>query len=177
MRQIYVTVGSVKGYIRLMQNLDDVTGHPQRVFIEKRVDIIKFFDDYGAEATGRAFGKSRSTIYLWKQKLKQAGGRLSALALGDRAPRNKRRRVVPPFMERFIVEYRSVHPGADKTTITPALSTACISHGIKPVSESTVGRIIHDLKEKSRIPKSTKISLNGRTAAWKRGGSGRGFLS
>ena len=51
----------------------------------------------------------------------------------------------------------------DKTTITPALSTACQRQGIKPVSESTVGRIIHDLKERGRIPGSRKISINGRS--------------
>ena len=97
MRQVYVATWSVKGYSRVMKYLDDITSHPQRECIEKRVEIIKFFDDYGKEATRRAFGKSRSSIYLWKQKLKKAGGKLSALAPGDRAPKNKRHRIVPPL--------------------------------------------------------------------------------
>jgi len=156
-------MGSVKGYIHLMKLLDDVTGHPQREIIEKRIEIIKFFDEFGEEATRRAFGKSRSTIYLWKQKLKKADGRISVLALGDRSPMRKRRRVINSFIEHFIIEYRTKHPGVDKTTIAPALTVACQHAGIKPVSESTVGRIIHDLKENRKLPAFRKISFNSRT--------------
>ena len=146
-----------------MQLINNILDHPQRESIEQRIKIIEFCNEFGFEATKRAFGKSRSTIYLWKQKLKQAGGKLSALAPGDRTPLRKRHRVVDPFIERFIVEYRTAHPGVDKSTIIPALSVACASQGIKSVSESTVGRIIHDLKEKGRLPKWNRISLNGRT--------------
>jgi hypothetical protein len=144
-----------------MQYFNDVFEHPKREAIEQRLEIIKFFDDYGALATKRAFGKSRSTIYLWKQKLKKTSGKLSALAPGDRSPKNKRHRIVSTFIERFIMEYRTSHPGADKTTITPALTDACTREEIKPVSESTVGRIIRDLKNKGRLPYSNKISIRG----------------
>ena len=165
MKQVYVATWSVKGYSRVMKLLYDTASHPQRECIEERVNIIRFFDDYGAEATKRAFGKSRSTIYLWKQKLKESGGKLSALAPGNRAPKRRRRRVVPPFIEHFIVDYRTAHPGVDKATITPALRLACTSAGVPPVSESTVGRMITDLKTKGRLPKSNKVTLNGRTGA------------
>jgi putative transposase len=162
-KQIYIAVSSVNGYSHVMKYLDDITSDPQRECIEQRVEIIKFFDDYGEDATRRAFGKSRSTVYLWKQKLKRAGGRLSALAQGNRAPIRKRRRIVDPFVQDFIIRYRTAHPRADKATITPALAVACESAGVRPVSESTVGRIIHDLKEKHLIPKATKLSINGRS--------------
>ena len=145
-----------------MRYFNDIDDHPKRAVIEQRLAIIRFFDDYGAEATWRAFGKSRSTIFLWKQKLNKSRGRLSALAPGDKAPIHKRKRSVHPFILDFILKYRSDHPGVDKTTITPALITACQRAGIKPVSESTVGRIIHDLKEKGRLPKSTKVTINAR---------------
>ena len=148
-----------------MQFINNILDHPKRESIEKRLEIIKFCDEFGFKATKRAFGKSRSTIYLWKQKLKKSGGKLSSLAPGDRAPKNKRHRVVHPFIEHFIVEYRIAHPGADKTTITPALAAACASHGVKPVSESSVGRIIHDLKITGKLPRSNKITINGRTGA------------
>lgn len=166
MKQIYIAVSSINGYSHVMKYLDDITSDPQRECIEQRVEIIKFFDDYGEDATRRAFGKSRSTVYLWKQKLKQAGGKLSALAPGNRAPIRKRRRIVDPFVRDFIIRYRTAHPRADKTTITPALAAACESAGVRPVSESTVGRIIHDLKERRLIPKATKLSINGRVGGW-----------
>jgi transposase InsO family protein len=146
-----------------MQHVSDIFDHPKRNAIEKRVEIIGFFEDYGEEATRRAFGKSRSTVYLWKQKLKRTGGKLSSLAPKDKTPIRKRHRIVHPLVERFIVGYRTAHPGADKTTITPALTTECIRQGVRPVSESTVGRIIHDLKARGKLPRSSKISINGRT--------------
>lgn len=144
-----------------MKYVHDVLDHPKRESIEQRLEIIKFCDEFGFKATRRAFGKSRSTLYLWKQKLKKGGGKLSSLAPGDRTPKNKRHRVVHPFIERFIMDYRSAYPGADKTTITPALAAACSREGIKPVSESSVGRIIRDLKSRGRLPCSNKISIRG----------------
>jgi len=163
MKQIYIASYFRNGYSRFMQFINNILDHPKRETIEKRVEIIKFSDEFGFEATRRAFGKSRSTIYLWKQKLKKGDSKLSALAPGDRTPLRKRHRLVNPFIEHFIINYRSAHPGADKATITPALRAACFGQGINPVSESTVGRLIHDLKEKGQIAKANKISLNGRT--------------
>ncbi len=163
MKQIYIASYFRNGYSRFMKYVRDFLDHPKRESIERRLEIIQFFEEFGTEATRRAFGQSRSTIYLWKQKLRQAGGKLSALAPGDKTPIHKRKRVVHPFIERFIIEYRTNHPGVDKATITPALSTACRLASIKPVSESTVGRILHHLKERGRIPTSRKISINGRS--------------
>ena len=147
MKQIYIASYFRSGYSRFMQFINNILDHPQRESIEKRLEIIRFYDEFGFEATRWAFGKGRSTIYLWKQKLKRGDGKLSTLAPGDRTPLRKRHRVVHPFIERFIIQYRSAHPRADKTTITPALRAACLGQGVNPFSESTVGRIIHDLKE------------------------------
>ena len=162
MKRFYIESYLRNGYIRFMQYINNILDHPKKEAIEQRIEIIKFFDDYGALATRRAFGKSRSTIYLWKQKLNKAEGKLSALAPRDKAPLRKRRRLVHPFIIDFILKYRTDHPGVDKTTITPVLVMACQRVGIKPISESTVGRIIHDLKERGRLPKSTKLTMNAR---------------
>ena len=163
MKQIYVASYYRSGYSCCMRYLNDIFNHPGQKDIEARIKIIEFFDKYGCEATREAFGKSRSTVYLWKQKLKTAGGKLSALAPKDKAPIHRRKRIVYPYIESFIIDYRANHPGVDKATITPVLKAACEKKGIKPPSESTVGRIIHDLKGKSRIPKATKIRINGLT--------------
>jgi putative transposase len=152
MKQIYVESYYRSGYSRFMQRINDICNHPQLPEIETRIKIIEFFDEYGCEATRKAFGKSRSTIYLWKQKLKASGGKLSALYSGSKTPIHRRKRLVHPYIESFIISYRINHPGVDKTTITPVLKTACKKAGIRPPSESTVGRIIHDLKGKASIP-------------------------
>lgn len=163
MKQIYIESYFRSGYSRFMKYINNILNHPKRESIEKRLEIIQFFEEFGAEATRRAFGRGRSTIYLWKQKLKKTGGKLSALAPGDKTPIHKRKRLLHPFIEHFIVEYRTNHPGVDKTTIAPALAIACKPAGLKPVSASTVGRIIHDLKESGRIPSANKITINGRS--------------
>ena len=170
MRVFGVAVSPGRRYSRFMRRIDAVVDSPQHQDIETRLKIIQFFDDYGAEATRRAYGKSRSAIYLWKKKLKVGG--TAALAPGDRAPHRRRRRIVAPFIESFIIGYRTSHPGADKTTIHPALKAACERAAIKPPSESTIGRIIHDLKKRGRLPRKTKVAYNaatGRLRIWEAG--------
>ena len=163
MQQDYVEKYFRSGYRRFMKSSSNKKDLSQQQVIEQRLKIIRFFDEYGADATRKAFSKRRSTIFLWKQKLKKANGRIAALAPGDRTPIHKRRRVAHPFIENFIVKYRTDHPGSDKTTITPSLIAACRSANIKPVSESTVGRIIHDLKGRGRLISSNKISMNAKS--------------
>jgi transposase InsO family protein len=60
----------------------------------------------------------------------------------------------------------------DKTTIYPVLKVACEKAGIKAPSESTIGRILRDLKERGRIPRKTKVAYNaatGRLRIWEPG--------
>ncbi len=83
-----------------------------------------------------AFGKGRSTMFLWKQKLKKSGGKLSALAPGDKTPFRKRKRLVPPLSLDFILKYRAEHPSVDKATIAPVLAVSCQRVGIKPLIKS-----------------------------------------
>jgi transposase len=54
-----------------MEKLNDILNHPKQKIIEERIKIIEFLDEYGEQAIRKAFGKGRSTIYLWKQKLKR----------------------------------------------------------------------------------------------------------
>jgi transposase InsO family protein len=162
-QQEYVEKYFRSGYRRFMKHSTNRKDHSQQQLIEERLKIIRFFDEYGADATRKAFNKGRSTVFLWKQKLKNANGSITALALGDRTPIRKRKRIVHPFIAEFIIKYRTDHPGSDKTTITPLLANACLSTDIKPVSESTVGRIIHDLKSRGRLPNANKISINAKT--------------
>ncbi|HAS28098.1 MAG TPA: hypothetical protein DCR59_02770, partial [Dehalococcoidia bacterium] len=163
MKQIYVESYYHSGYNHWMEKLNDILDHPKQKVIEERIKIIEFFDEYSEQATGKAFGKGRSTVYLWKQRLKKGGYRLSALAPGDKTLKRKKRRPGDPFIEGFIISYRTLHPGVYKATITPVLEEACKKKSIKPPSESTIGRVIHDLKEKGRLPKQTRISINGKT--------------
>lgn len=171
MQQVYVAHCFKKAYIHFMNYVVDYLDHYQRTAIEQRLEILKFFDEFGLEATKKAFKKSRSTIFLWKQKLVKAGGKLSALAPGNRSPIHRRKRVINPLIASFIIDYRTSHPKADKTTIAPALAAVCLRAGIKPISESTIGRIIHDLKQRGSLPKTSRIRINGTTGKLREIGS------
>ncbi len=40
--------------------------------VQVRLNIIKFFDEFGAKATRKAFGFSRSAVYSWKKTYKDS---------------------------------------------------------------------------------------------------------
>lgn len=150
-----------------MNYIYDIVNHPKREIVEKRLEIIKFFDEFGFRATKRAFGKGRSTIFLWKQKLRKSE-KLSSLAPMDRTPHHFRQREISSQVIAFIRNYRIKHPGAGKETVKPPLDAYCKTLGIKSVSESTIGRIILSLKEKNLIPKQcSNITINGKTGRLK----------
>ena len=163
MQQIYIS-SYFRGYNRFMKYVYNVADHPQKKVIEERLKIIKFFDEFGSKATKEAFHRCRSTIYLWKQNLNYNQGKLSALAPESKAPQKKRQKERPRHIVQFIEDYRVEHPGVGKETITPELDEYCLGSNLNSVSESTVGRIISELKEKGRIPRSNiKVSFYART--------------
>ncbi len=70
MKQIYIESYFRNGYRRFMKYFNDVFEHPKREAIEQRLEIIKFFDDYGALATKSNLdlkntreGRSRNVIF------------------------------------------------------------------------------------------------------------------
>lgn len=146
-----------------MRSIQDITQHPYKHIIEDRVRIISFYDDYGEEATARAFGVSRSTVFNWKHRLKTNQGRLSSLAPVDRAPKHRRRRVVDKRVTNFIITQRTDHPRLSKDKLAVLLRTECLAWDVNPPSASTVGRILGDLKQQGRLPKGSKLSVSGAT--------------
>jgi putative transposase len=163
-KQIYLQSYFRSGYHRFMNYIYNISNHPKKNEIEKRLEIIKFFDEFGEKATERAFLKKRSTIYLWKQKINKGGGKLSALAPGDKAPKNRSKRKVSPDTVKFVLDYRLAHPGSDKTTIKPALDVFCLQNNLPLVCESTIGSIIKELKDQGKLPDYyIRTTINGKT--------------
>ena len=164
MQQIYLQSYFRSGYHRFMNYIYNISTHKKKEEIEKRLGIIKFFDEFGQEATSRAFNKSRSTIFLWKQKINKSGGKLSALAPGDKAPKTRAKRKLTDKTIRFIKDYRLAHPGADQVTIKPALDAFCLGNNLPQVCEATIANTIRALKEKGELPDYyIKTTLDGRT--------------
>jgi len=160
--QTFFVYKGVRGYHRLMK-MQDYLNHPKKEEIERRLKIITFFRNHGLEATRDAYKVSRSTVYRWEKALKDSGGELVALAPGSRAPKRRRKREVSKEVVEFILGYRSNRPGVGKVTIKPALDEFCARNRLRTVSESTIGRVIGDLREQGKLPTRTRFSLNART--------------
>jgi len=163
MRQIYVQSFFKRGYNRFMDYIYNISKHPQLKIIEKRLEIIKFFDEFGEKATKIAYHKGRSTVYLWKQNIRKLGGKLSALAMESTKPKLFRESKVDYRIIEYVENYRNIHPGVSKETIYPELMEYCLKNNLPIISESTIGRIIKELKEKGKLPQHLKLSYYART--------------
>jgi len=166
MKQIYLQSFFKSGYKRLMNYISDIAHFAVDVqaVIKQRIETIEFFNEFGLKATKKAYKVGRSTLYDWKSKLAKSGGKLSSLRSLSKAPKTRKRRVVLQDHINFILAYRKEHPGADKVTIKPILDAYCRLFNLNTISESTIGRIINELKEKGKIPNyQVKTSLNGKT--------------
>ena len=126
---------------------------------KKRTAILAFWQKHGLQATMDAYGVSRATLFLWKKKLRESGGKLESLNNKSRVPKNKRKRIVEPEVERFIIEQRRICPRLGKDKIAELLEREKM--GKK--SPSTVGRILADLKKQGKIPKGVKLSYYAKT--------------
>lgn len=151
-------------YISDIVHLSEV----DQAVIRHRLKVLGFFDQYGNVATLEAFGVARSTVFLWKQHLKRGGGRLSSLRIGNRTPRQKRRRMVSLAVVSVIRQYRLDHPGVGKEVVAPVAQASAVALGERIPSESTVGRVIGDLKHRGELPKyRVTTTINGRTGKLK----------
>jgi len=166
MKQIYYQSYFRSGYNRFMNYVSNIAhmSEKDQEIISQRIKIIEFFDKYGEKATREAFSRGRSTVFLWKKKLKENGNRLSALKIGSRIPKAKRTRETDPLIIKFILDYRLKHPGCDKVTLKPAVDAFCHTSNLNSVSESTIGRTIFDLKKQNKLPNCyIRTTLNGKT--------------
>ena len=167
MQQIYIESYFRSGYTRFMNYISNISTHPDKKIIEERLKILEFFDEFGTDATKKAFDKGRSTLFLWKKTLKEDGGRLSALAPKKTKPKHFRQSMISPEINHFIKDYRLIHPGVGKETIKAELDHYCKREELPLISESTIGRIIKKLKEHSLIPRTNKLSYYAKSENFK----------
>jgi transposase InsO family protein len=125
---------------------------------QERARILVFWKKYGNIATKEAFKVSRATLFRWQKYLINGNGKIESLNPRSTAPKNKRKRIVKEEVKNFIIEERS-HERIGKEKLAKLLR----DDGIANLSNSTVGRILNDLKNKGQLPNPTKYSLNGKT--------------
>ena len=125
-----------------MKYLHDLSRTKNDQIVQFRLRVIKFADQHSVKAACEAFDVSRSTIYLWKKKLREARYRTTALIPKSTRPKHTRRMIVDDRILEFIKNIRKVNHRFGKRKIKMLLDEYCLKEGIKPVSESTIGRII-----------------------------------
>ena len=129
---------------------------------QHKARVLEFWKKHGIKAACDFANRTPSTLYRWKQKL-NAEKTLEALN-GDTTPKNKRtRRDWDLRIIQYIIKQREVHWRYGKRPLTKELNELCKIWGIEAPSESTVGRIISDLKKRGKLKDAVKYSLSGKT--------------
>ena len=108
----------------------------------ERFKIIQFYDRFGEEATKEAFGADRKVIHVWKKRLKDKDNKLIALIPSSTKPKRVRTMKTELKIIQFIKDKRYQYPRIGKEKLKPLLDKYCKEHGIRSVSESTIGKII-----------------------------------
>jgi transposase InsO family protein len=135
-----------------MLRIQEIGNHPDKKEIERRLKAIWMLERGDREGLKVIFGVSRSTVFGWKKRLKEGNNQVSALAPKSRAPKQRRQRQTDPRLVEFIRKYRVQKPGMGKVIIKSELDRFCRERNIQTISESSVGRVITDLKKAGRLP-------------------------
>lgn len=113
----------------------------------KRAETLAFWEKHGLEATRDAFGIKRRTLFGWKKRLREGGGKFEALNPGSKAPRGKRKRLWDYRILEEIRRLRSVkeHPNLGKEKLHPLLFEYCQTVELLCPKQRTIGRLIKDM--------------------------------
>jgi len=130
-----------------------------------KIKVIVFWDKHGLDATLDAFPHKRSTLFEWKRKLRESGGRLESLNEKSKRPKKVRKANWEEEIVLFVEDLRKEHPRIGKDKIKVLLDDHCVKKNLKKPSVSTVGRIIVYLKGRNRIPSGKKVYLSGKTGS------------
>jgi len=138
----YSIFSRIRGYRRFQDMLYSLRRFSGSEVAEQRMKIIKFYEQYGEDATKEAFGADRKVVSRWRKRLSEDGGNLTALIPLSTRPHKVRRSHVPQEVLDFIRDIRKKHPRLGKEKIKPLLEKYGQGRGMKVPSESTIGNII-----------------------------------
>lgn len=127
---------------------------------EKRLKILRFWEEHGLRATMAAFEVSRRTLFEWKHRFKAEGAR--GLAPGSTRPKRLRRPKWPGLLVTEIRRLRTLHPNLGREKLKVLLAPWGQTQGIAIPSERTLGRIIAGASDKMRHS-PVRLDPKGRT--------------
>src|SRR4030042_2290928 len=138
---IHCKYTGIKGFVRMYEYALKWT----RMITDKakyKIKILVFWEKHGLEATLDAFPIKRSTLFLWRQKVRKANNSFEALNEKKRIPKNKRKRIWSDKIINEIKKLRSDHPNLGKDKIQTLLKEFCILNNLLECPKSsTIGRI------------------------------------
>ena len=150
-QKIHCKYTGVKGFVNAYED-----GLKYRMLTEKakyRAKVLIFWEKHGLVATTDAFPVKRSTLFTWKKKFKEHGGKLLSLNEKKRTPQHTRKRDWPFEIRQKIKEIRHnpVSPNLGAEKIYSLLKSFCDIQNLKCPKPKTIARIIADDPEKMRI--------------------------
>ena len=149
------TKGFISGWQDVVRWRDMITKEAKR-----RYTTLVFWEKHGLEATRDAFKVKERTLFNWKKKLKEGGGKVESLNPGSRAPHTTRKRL---WDGRIIIELkrlRDTYPNLGKEKIFPLLREFSLPLHLSCPKPKTIGRLIKDLGGLRRFPQ--KVSHFGK---------------
>jgi transposase len=159
--KIHHLLWKVPGYnVSIMKTYKSILGHSLNKPAKFRLDVINFSTKYGVKEAVEAFKVSRSTIYRWKKKLKDSGGKLESLIPKSTAPKKRRTMIVEPEVIQYISKLRKEHPHLGKRKIKPILDKHCKKEDLTTISESTIGKVIKRFNLFFYPPNNKKVYHN-----------------
>src|SRR3989344_6537582 len=154
----YTIFSRIKGWKKVINMLSSLKRYSLSEVAQKKMEILSFYDEFGEEATIKAFGADRKVVNRWKKRLANSGGRLESLIPYSTRPKTFRRVSYNQKIVDFIKKYREDHPKTGKEKIKIELDEHCLKERLKTVSESTIGNIIK--RHKFFFQKSGRIYHN-----------------
>jgi hypothetical protein len=124
-----------------MQRIDKLAKFSKSDTAKFRLQIINFHKKYGTKQAIAAYGVPKPTIYRWKKELERSEGKLTALIPKSTAPKKRREMIIDYRIIEWIKEERKEHL-IGKVKLKPLLDEYCLEIGLKPPSESLIGKII-----------------------------------
>jgi transposase InsO family protein len=118
---------------------------------QKRLKILKFFDKYGLQATLEAFDISKRTLYRWRAIYKNSNEDILSLNPKSKTPKKKRKPQTPQEIIDKIKDLREKYPNMGKAKLYYLLKPWCEKNNLPVISESTIGRVISNAKDKMRL--------------------------
>ena len=121
----------IVGYRRYMLFKQYLNAISHSKIIQEKLVLIKFFDKWGARATYDAYGVSRSTVYEWKKRYREAKYNPNSLLPLSKRPKNTRRSNIDPLIVDFIRKLRSENYRLGKSKIKVLLDEYCMQNKSK----------------------------------------------